>query len=192
VAAASAVALAVAAACHKDATGPTVTHRTSLLALAHFDSAPPTSPRTFSFKAGLLSTFQLVHSDSVGSAFASFTFTPHSVVTRNDTLLADTSTVIVTVTVVPGTYEFVLGPASLGFSVSSKPTLDFSYTRYANPAVFDSSTRYGSAAAFQQALGLWFERGADRWVQEPNAHNGLTVVSGALEAPGHYLLAAPK
>jgi hypothetical protein len=181
------------AACAKDPTGgvPLGTPRSGLLALAHFDSFPPPSPVSVNLTVNTLKQVTIQHSDSLGTAFLSFTFTPHSVVFRHDSTLADTSTVTVTVTIAPGGYEFTFGPAYLGFNLSSKPTVTVSYTRYANPAVFDSSSRYASAGAFEQALGLWFERLPDRWFEEGNAHTGQTV-SAALEAPGRYLLAAPK
>jgi hypothetical protein len=155
------------------------------------DSFPPSSPVTVNFKAGLLEQFTIQHTDSLGTTFATFNFTPHSVAFRHDSTLADTSTVSVTVTIIPGSYEFVIGPASLGFNVSSRPTVTLSYTRYADPAVFDSSSRYASASAFEQALGLWFERTSDGWIKESGSESGLTL-TGALDAPGHYLLAALK
>ena len=176
-----------------DGSGSVGVPRKALLALARFDSANPSSPATFVFKKNELKTFPIRHTDASQSLFAEFTFTPSSVLSRNDTILADTSTVVVTVSIAPGSYEFVLGPATLGFNIAGEPVVTLYYPRYGNLAVFDSSPQYASAAAFEQALALWYERAPDAWVRTRNsAHPGASQVASALSAPGHYLIAAPK
>jgi hypothetical protein len=181
------------AACGGDGSGPTIgVARADLLALARVDSAEPSSG-TFVFKNNQLRTFQLTHSDSVRTVFASFTFTPRSIVSRNDTLLCDTCTVIVTVAVTPLTYELTVSPATLVFNSSGEPVLSLSYGRYGDSSVYTMSSRYGSATAFAQALGVWHERSPDKWVLGRNsAHTGASTVTSALEGPGRVLLAAPK
>jgi hypothetical protein len=188
--AASAAALA---ACGADGSGPTIgVARADLLALARVDSAEP-APGTLVFKNNQLRTFQITHSDSIRTVFASFTFTPRSIVSRNDTLLCDTCTVIVTVAVTPLTYELTVGPSTLVFNSSGEPVLSLSYGHYGDSSVYTMSARYGSATAFAQALAVWHERSPDKWVVGRNsAHTGTSTVTSALEGPGRVLLAAPK
>jgi hypothetical protein len=185
--------IAALAACGGNGAGPGVgVARADLLALAREDSAEP-SPRAFAFKNNLLANFSFTHSDSVHTILATFTFTPRSIVSRNDTLVCDTCTVTVTVEVTPLTYELTVGPPGLVFNASGEPVLAVSYGRYGDSSVYTMSSRYASATQFAQALGLWHERSTDVWVESRNsAHTGSSTVTGALEGPGRVLLAAPK
>lgn len=167
--------------------------RSALLPLARVDSAVPANPATCTFHNNQLFTCIITHSDSVHTAFASLTFAPQSIVSRNDTLLCDTCTVVVSVTLTPGSYQLDIGPASLVFNQSGEPVATVSFGRYGDPSVYTQSTRYASAAAFEQALELWRERTPDHWVEGRNStHLGPTTVSSALESPGSFLIAAPK
>jgi len=180
-------------ACGGDGSGPgnSVT-RAQLLALARVDSAEP-SPATFIFKNNQVRTFQITHSDSVRTVLATFMFTPGSILSRNDTLLADSSTIALSVSIALGGYELTVGPASLVFNQAGEPVVSVSYGRYDDPSVYTMSPRYASAAAFLQALGLWHERTPDRWVLGRNStHTDPSTVTSAIEGPGTYLLAAPK
>ncbi|MGH7614712.1 MAG: hypothetical protein ACREMW_11820 [Gemmatimonadales bacterium] len=146
----------------------------------------------FVFKNNQLRTFQITHSDN-STLFARFNFFPRSVVSRNDTLLCDTCTVIVTVAVTPVTYELTIGPPGLVFNQTGEPVVTVTYNRYGDPSVYTSSPRYASATEFIQALGLWHERAPDRWVLGRNStHIGPDSVTSALQGPGRLLLAAPK
>ncbi len=189
----AAASAATLAACGRDGSGPGLgVARADLLALARVDSAEP-PPATFVFKNNQLRTFQVTHSDSSTTLFARLSFFPRSVVSRNDTLLCDTCTVIVTVAVTPGSYEFTIGPAGLVFNQAGEPVMTVSYNRYGDPSVYTSSPRYASAAAFIQALGLWHERALDRWVLGRNStHVGPDSITSAVEGPGRFLLAAPQ
>jgi hypothetical protein len=184
---------ATLAACGSDGSGPGIgVARADLLALARVDSAEP-SPATFVFKNNQVRTFQITHTDSVGTVFATFMFTPGSIVSRNDTLLADSSTIFVSVSIAQGGYEFTVGPASLVFNQAAEPIVSVSYGLYGDASVYTMSSRYGSPAEFIQALGLWHERTPDRWVLGRNStHTGPNMVTSALEGPGRLLLAAPK
>jgi hypothetical protein len=190
----AAASVALAAACGGGTTGvDTGLPRTALLALARFDSAPPPSPTICAFHNNVLSTCTIAYSDSVHTLFASISFTPHSIVSRNDTLVCDSCTVAVSVTLTPGSYEFDVGPASLVFNQTSEPVAILSFGRYGDPTVYTQSTRYASAAAFEQALELWRERTPDHWVEGRNSsHSGPTTVKSALESPGSYLVGALK
>jgi hypothetical protein len=184
---------AVAAACGSDTTTPTQgLTRAELLALARDTAAEPNGALC-TFKNNQLFHCQITHTDSVGTTFATLTFFPHSIVSRNDTLLCDTCTIVITATVTPLTYEFTLGPASLIFNQQGEPTADVSFGAYGDPSVYTQSPKYGTASAFLQALDLWHEQSPDRWVVGRNSsHTGPTTISSALEGPGTYLLAAPK
>lgn len=180
------------AACGNGSGPATGVARADLLALARVDSAEP-SPGTFVFKNNQLRTFQLVHSDSAHTVFATLTFTPRSIVSRNDTLLCDSCTVTVTAAITPLTYELTIGPPSLVFNSSGEPVLSVAYGQYGDSSVYTMSSRYSSATQFAQALALWHERSADHWVEGRNsAHTGTSTVTSALEGPGRVLLAAPK
>lgn len=190
----AAATLALLAACGGGTTGvDTGLPKSALLALARFDSAPPTSPTTCVFHNNALFTCTISYSDSVHTLFAAINFSPHSVVSRSDTLLCDTCTIAVTVTLTPGSYEFAVGPASLVFNQTGEPVATVSFSRYDDPTVYTQSSRYASAAAFEQALELWRERTPDHWVQGRNSsHSGPTTITSALESPGSYLLGAQK
>jgi hypothetical protein len=185
--------IALVAACGGGGTGPgTGVTRADLLAIGRTDAADP-APATFVFKNNELRTFQLRHSDSSQTLFATFTFTPRSIVSRNDTLLCDTCTVAVTVSVTAGSYEFTVGPPTLVFNETGEPIVAVSYGTYGDASVYTMSTRYASPMAFAQALGLWHERSVDHWVLGRNStHTGPDEVTSAMEGPGAYLLAAPK
>jgi hypothetical protein len=184
---------AVAAACGGGGTGPGQgVSRGSLLALALLPGADPTGALC-TFKNNVLSQCRIRHSDSVQTVFATLTFPAHSIVSRNDTLLCDTCTIIVTATVTPGSYEFTIGPASLVFNETTEPIADVSFGVYGDPSVYTQSPKYASPQAFIQALALWHERTTDHWVIGRNSTlTGPTTVSSAIEGPGSYLLAAPK
>jgi hypothetical protein len=125
--------------------------------------------------------------------FADFTLFPHSIVSRNDTLLADTSTIVLTLTVSPGSYEFTIAPAGLVFNETNEPIAQVSFGTFGDPSVYTQSPKYASAPAFIQALGLWHQRTPDHWFLGRNsALTGPATVSSAIEGPGTYLLAAPK
>jgi hypothetical protein len=190
----AAASVALAAGCGGGTTAvDTGLPRTALLALARFDSAPPTNPATCVFHNNVLFTCSITYADSVHTLFASISFSPHSIVSRNDTLLCDSCTVAVTVTLTPGSYEFDVGPASLVFNQTGEPVATVSFGRYDDPTVYTQSSRYASAAAFEQALELWRERTPDHWVEGRNSsHSGPAAVTSALESPGSYLVGALK
>ena len=180
-------------ACGGNGTGPSQgLSRAALLALGRDTAAEP-GGTLCTFKNNQLSHCAITHSDSVHTVFAEFTFLPHSVVSRNDTLLADSSTIVLTLTVSPGAYEFTIAPAGIVFNETNEPIVAVSFGTYGDPSVYTQSAKYANATAFIQALGLWHERTPDHWFLGRNGSlTGPSTVSGALEGPGTYLLAAPK
>jgi hypothetical protein len=194
VATSATVLLAVASACTKSPTAPPPgLHRAQLLALASNDSVAPITPVFFTFHNNQVVNPSLLDSDSAGTVYATFHFISQSIRSRNDSILADTSTVTVQVDVLTGQFGFVIGPPNLFFNTAGSPTVDLSYTKSADFSVFDSSSRYASPTDFEQALELWYEYGADQWRPTRNsAHSAPHVISAALEQPGTYLVAARK
>jgi hypothetical protein len=179
------------AACHSS-TGPIhFIHRADLLALARSDSADPID-RSLFFHNDKTVSFTWTNSDSVQTTFSVFHFFAQSVRSRNDTILADTSTVTLTVSATPGVFGFTVLPTTVVFNIAGSPTIDVSYARYADFSVIDSaSSKYPTPAAFAQALTLYYEYGPDQW-RALNTGNLAGVASSALSQPGTYLLAAPK
>lgn len=146
-----------------------------------------------SFKNTLLDHCAITHSDSSHTVFADFTFFPPSVVSRNDTLLADTSTIVPTLTASPGSYEGTIAPARLGFSQSNEPVVGVSFGAYGDPSVYTQSPKDASTSDFIQALGGWHERTSPHWFPGRNSTlTGPSTASSAIEGPGTSLLAAPK
>ena len=179
------------AACHSS-TGPVaVTHRADLLALARVPGADPNG-LAMVFKNNQVISFTWHNNDSAASTFAVFNFFPQSVPARNDSILADTSTISLSAIFTPGVVGFTVDPANVVFNIAGSPTVDVSYAGYADFSVSDSApSKYPTPAAFAQALKLWYEYGPDQWrALNTGLVNG--VASSALSQPGVYLLAAPK
>ncbi|HEX4560565.1 MAG TPA: hypothetical protein VH113_01925 [Gemmatimonadales bacterium] len=180
------------AACHSS-TGPlNVIHRKDLLALARSDSADPLD-RSLVFKNNATVSITWTNNDSpVYSTFAVYHFSSHSIVSRNDTILADTSTVTLSASVTQGVFGFTLQPATVVFNIAGSPTIDVSYANFADFSVIDSApSKYPDPTAFAQALKLYYEYAPDEW-RALSTGNAANVASSALSQPGTYLLAAPK
>jgi hypothetical protein len=179
------------AACHSSTGLTNVIHRKDLLALARSDSADPID-RSLIFQNNTTASFTWTNSDSVQSTFAVFHFFPQSVRSRNDTILADTSTVTLTASVTQGVFGFTLLPTSVTFNIAGSPTIDVSYAKFADFSVIDSApSKYPNPAAFAQALTLYYEYAPDQW-RALNTGNATNVASAPLAQPGTYILAAPK
>jgi hypothetical protein len=183
--------LGAGGACHGGATGPGLTPRTALLALARRDTANPTA-LSFTVKVNQLDVDTLKHTDADGTIFAIFTFTPLSLLSQNGVPLADTATVTVTVTPASGLYGFSVGPATLAFDIAGRPTVKVSYVRFADRTVYDSANHYADFSAFELAVRLWRQRGPDDWISASDAAPNGSTVAAPLDAPGSYLVAARK
>ncbi len=145
----------------------------------------------FSVKNNLLRTFEIRHRDPATTLFAQFTFPARSITHVNGLLVCDTCTVLVSVTLASGAYGFTVGPPSLVFRSSSTPTVRVSYGQYGDLSVSDSSARYPTPAAFEQALELWFERDPGEWVPSRNSsHPASMTLQSALDESGAHLVAA--
>jgi hypothetical protein len=183
------------AACGHDSTGTAQgVPLASLLVLPRQDSIfAPSSPVMLLVRNNALNAFTINETDAASTVFATLAFAPHSIVTVGNTLVCDTCTVRVTVTLAPGQYGFTLGPATLGFNLSGEPTASISYGTYGDLSVYSQSSRYPNQSAYEQALVLYRENTPDHWVPGRNSsHSGAFTVSGALETPSRYVLAAPR
>ena len=177
-------------ACGGDGTGPTGVARTDLLALPRTDSAPPPLA-VLAVKNNQINTFAVRHSDSTTTLFAEFTFTPHSIVRAGGVTVCDSCTVTVTITPTAGVYGFTIGPATLVFAGSNTPTVRLTWGTYGDLSVWSTSTRYASAAAYGQALALWYERTPGAWAEtRANTQPAPSTNLAGLEQPGAHLLAA--
>lgn len=179
------------AACHSSTAPLTVIHRKDLLALARSDSADPID-RTLVFQNNKTVSISWLNSDSAQTTFAIFHFSLQSIVSRNDTVLADTSTVTLNASATPGVFGFTLLPATVVFNIAGSPTIDISYAQYADFSVIDSApSKYPNPTAFAQALKVYYEYAPDQW-KAMSTGNASSLASSALSQPGTYLLAAPK
>ena len=166
----------------------------ALLVLPRLDiDSEPGSPVTLIYHNDVLNNFTISHTDNGHTAFASLAFASHSIVSNNNVVLAETSTVFIGVTLTSGLYMFTLAPPAMVFNISGEPTVTVVYSKYGDLSVYSQSSKYASAAAYEQALGLWRELSADHWVPGRNTgHIGVDTVASALESPGRYVIAAPK
>jgi hypothetical protein len=191
----AAASAALLAGCGGDGgSGPGGTPRTALLALARVDSTfAPAATSVFPVKNNVLGTFLIRHRDPAQTLFAEFTFPARSITHVNGLLVCDTCTVLVSVALTPGTYGFTVSPSTLIFRLSSTPTVRLTYGQYGDLSVFDSSARYATAAEFDQALELWYERETDAWVASRNStHPAAMTIRSAVDQPGAHLIAALK
>jgi len=193
---AAAIAVALLAAACGGGTGPADrgVPLSALLVLPRLDvDSEPGSPVFLAYKNNLLNNFTISHTDNGHTVFASLTFASHSIVSVNNVGLADTSTVSLGVTLTSGLYMFTLAPPAMVFNIAGEPTVTVVYSKYGDFSVYTQSPNYASAAAYEQALGLWRELSADHWVPGRNTgHVGANAIASALESPGRYVIAAPR
>jgi hypothetical protein len=146
----------------------------------------------FQVRNSQISTVTLQHTDPSQTVFAQLTFI-HSIASVNGVIPCDTCPVPLNVRLTPGSYEVTVGPPTVVFALSSSPTMAISYGTFGDLSVYTQSPRYASAAAYGQALQMWRERASDRWILGRNSsHTGASQITSALDAPGRYLIAAPK
>ena len=192
---AAAIAVAMLAAACGGGTGPAErgVPLSALLVLPRVDSIFAPGPGQFDYHNGVLNTFFIRHSDASNTLFATYSFAPHSIVSVNNIILADTSRVALLVLLTPGVYGFTVSPAGMIFNSAGGPVVTVTYGKYGDFSVYTQSPNYASAAAYEQTLGLWRELSPDHWVPGRNSgHAGADTVASALESPGRYVIAAPK
>jgi hypothetical protein len=168
--------------------------RSALLALARADAAAPApAATTIPVRYNQPRTARIVHPDAGSTLFIELFFPPQAILHVNGQAVCDTCTVTVGVTTTPGVYGFTLSPPTMVFNASSTPTVTFGYGTYGDLSVHDSSTRYPTTQAFDQALALWSEALPGEWRRGRNSsHTGPGTVVSGLDGPGAHLLAAPK
>jgi hypothetical protein len=182
-------------ACGEETVAPTTAlPRSALLALARADAtAPATAVTVVTVRGDQARTAVIRHPDAGTTVFLELFFPAHSILHSGGLTVCDTCTVNVTITLTPGVYGFTLTPSTMVFRSSSTPTATFVYGTYADHSVRDSTTRYATEQAFDDALAIWYQTAPDQWRRGRNSHHEAAgrVVSG-IEGPGAHLLAAPK
>jgi hypothetical protein len=136
-------------------------------------------------------TRSLIHPDGFNTLFAQITIPAGALASLDGSPLAAGDSVLVTVTVDPGTYGVQIAPEGLAFASSAAPTLTLSYVRYGDLSVAAGS-RYADAAAYEGALAVWQETSPDAWSQAGAGGTPGADVSAALSQAGHYAAAAPR
>jgi hypothetical protein len=192
--AASALALALAAAC-SDATVPTeTTLSTSELLFLPLEAAAP-NPATTSFYVSNARTVaqRVLHPDAFNSLFVEVRFPAGAVAALNGVPVGPADSVLVTVEPVAGAFGLTLRPAGLDFAPGGAPTITFSFAAYGDLSVADVSPTYATRLDYAEALALWEDAGIDRWDRvSGSAFTGSDAVSGRLPEPGTYRVAAPR
>src|SRR5439155_1707286 len=84
-------------------------------------------PGLFDYHNNALNKFFIRHPDGSNTLFATYSFTSHSIVSVNNVILADTSTVPVTVTLTAGVYGFTVSPAGMVFNSAGEPTVTVAF-----------------------------------------------------------------
>ena len=111
----------------------------ALLVLPRVDSIYAPSPGLFDYHNNALNTFFIRHPDGSNTLFATYSFTSHSIVSVNNVILADTSTVLLTVTLTPDVYGFGVSPAGMVFNSAGEPTVTVAYGTYGDFSVYRQS-----------------------------------------------------
>ena len=127
----------------------------ALLVLPRVDSIYAPSPGQIDYQNNRLNMFSIRHPDGSNTLFATYSFTSHSIVSVNNVILADTSTVRVTVTLTAGVYGFTVSPAGMVFNSAGEPTVTVAYGTYGDFSVYSQSPKYPTATDYEQALGMY-------------------------------------
>ncbi len=153
--------------------------------------APPPSAASFWIRRARTTTVRLVHADGFNSPYVEVEFPAGSVRALDGTLIAESDSVLVSLTPDVGGYGLTVSPAGLEFTPSVLPTARFVLAAYGDLSVADGSTTYAGRTAYAQALTLWVEVGIDLW--ERVAGSGLgagDIVAGRIARAGRFRVAA--
>ncbi len=164
-----------------------------LLTLPLRPEAPPLSAATFWVHNSRQTVRRVIHSDAENTPFLELKFPANSLAELGGTPLNQADSILVTVTPRAGRYGFSLSPNNLSFVGSNSPVATFFFGRYGDASVAAGSSTYSGPADYVAALDVWEEITVDQWrVARGSAAVGLDVVSGTVESPGQFLLAAPR
>lgn len=164
-----------------------------LLILGLQTQAPQPTGATFFVSNARRTVRRLIHDDGFNTPYVELAFPPGSIAAVSGTELGSNDSVQVTVTPRGGQYGITLSPAGLSFSPNNAPTITFFFATYADLQTLSDSDRYARWLEYVAALELWEEITPDLWRRV----SGSTVTAsdaatGSVEAPGTYVVAAPR
>ncbi len=184
--------MALAAACGEEIAGPTTLATSELLILPLQDGAPDVPQASFFAYNSRLTVQRLLHQDAANTLYLEFNVAPATMASLNGQPLSLQDSVLLTVEPFTDRYGLVLSPSGLAFTVDAAPTALFSFAVYGDFSVADGSV-YESAAAYADALQLWFEVTPGRWRPvSGSGPAGPDRVEGRISEPGVYVVAAPR
>ncbi len=173
--------------------GETTMSTSALLILPVQSSAPNPLAVFMTFRNDRTTTRQLLHPDAFNTPFLALTFRAGSLVSVGGTPLGSSDSLRVAVQPEPGVYGFSLSPNDAVFSQSVPPSVRLTYAQYGNLTVHSQSTQYANAIEYGNALRLWYEVTPGRWRRvSGSGPDGLDAVSGPIDQPGTYIVAAPR
>lgn len=136
---------------------------------------------------------QLAHNEATFTLYLQITFPRGSLAAIDGTALGSGDSVRVTVQPRAGGYGLTLSPSGLDLARSARPVALFEYAKYGDLSVADGSPTYASRTSYAAALALWWETTPGRWLRVGGSGpSGTDQVSGLLEEPGSYVVAAPR
>ena len=187
------VAASVLAAACADIVSFAASHpRSELAVLLLQNTAPPPSGVTFFVSNAHATTRTLIHPDAVNNPFLEMTFPQGCLSTVSGRVATPTDSIQVTIQPVSGTYGFDFN-APVTFVTGKTPTARFFFASYADFTASRAGSHYTSAAAYEQALGLWREEIVDRLsLVIGSGPSGSDVVTGLVQGPGTFYAAALK
>ena len=186
--------LLVASAC-SDALGPGGgTLSTAELLILPLQAGAPVPPgSTFEVCNDQLTVEVIMHPSMPAPIdYLEIRFPQGSLSSLNGQPLSTTDCVDVTVQPRGGQYGFTLSPQGLEFVLDATPTATLLYDVFGDFSVVDDSDTYDTAGELESALDIWEEVTVDRWQIARGSTSGLGEVSAAVDAPGDFVLAAPR
>ncbi len=174
---------------------PSDTTRSSdeLLVLQLQSSAPPVADAGFYVSNARLTIQRLQHNDPFNTLYAELRFPRGALESLNGQPLAPDDSVLVSVLPRSDAFGLVLSPTGLEFAAGARPSVTFSYARYGDLGVTDTSGAYPSRAAYAAALRLWREVTPDLWDEvDGSGPAGTDAVAGTLAVPGEFVVAASR
>ncbi len=107
--------------------------------------------------------------------------------------LSTTDCVDVTAQPRPGQFGFTLSPQGLEFVLDATPSATLLFAQFGDFSVVDDSPTYDTPQELANALDIWEEVSVDRWrIARGSGPSGTDAVSAAIDAPGAFVLAAPR
>lgn len=193
--AASAALLLIASAC-TDALSPGGgTLSTADLLILPFQAGTPAPPAsTFEVCNDGLTVEIIMHPDMPAPIdYVELRFPEGSLSALNGQPLNTTDCVDVTVQPRAGEYGFTLSPQGLEFVLDATPSATLLFAQFGDFSVVDDSPTYDTAQELANALDIWQEVTVDRWqIARGSGPSGTDEVSAAIDAPGTFVLAAPR